>query len=161
MSRTRVTRGAVQRALAAFAPDGVIEAPRKRDKPRRLELPVHVKILNELRACLPVGAVVYHIANGEARSAAAGARLKEMGVLPGMPDLCVLWRKQAIYIEVKAPPGIGKRGKPFAPRRPSAAQNETIAAIISNGFPVAVVDNIDAARAFLVGLGVKLREARP
>ena len=147
-------------AAALYAPDGTIPEKPTRRKPRRLEHPVHVAILNGLRACLPVGAVVYHIGNGEARSAAAGARLKEMGVLPGMPDLCVLCRRQAIYFEVKAPTGIGRRGKQLAPRRPSDAQRETIAAIIANGFPVAVVDNIDAAKAFLTGLGIKLREVR-
>ena len=147
-------------AAALYAPEGTIPEKPTRRKPQRLELPVHVKVLNDLRACLPVGAVVYHIANGEARSAAAGARLKAMGVLPGMPDLCVLYRKQAIYFEVKAPTGIGKRGKQLAPRRPSEAQRETIAAIIANGFPVAVVDNIGAAKAFLTGLGIKLREVR-
>ena len=156
---TRTTARARNVARALYSPGDPIPERPQRAKPRRLELPVHVAIFNGLSACLPVGAVVYHIGNGEARSAAAGARLKAMGVLPGMPDLCVLYRKQAIYFEVKAPTGIGKRGKPLAPRRPSEAQRETIAAIIANGFPVAVVDNIGAAKAFLVGLGVKLREA--
>lgn len=154
----RATVHARRVAAALYAPDGEIPEKPAREKARDLEGPVHLAILRWLRLVLPPDAVPFHIGNGEARDARDGVKLKEMGVLAGVPDLLILCAGRAIFIEVKAPPDIGKKGAPLAPRKPSRAQKETIAAIIGAGFPVAVVDSIDGARAFLRGLGVRLRE---
>lgn len=52
----------------------------------------------------------YHPANGEARTAIAGARLKRMGVRPGTPDIILHWMDlerghQSGAIELKATKG--------------------------------------------------------
>lgn len=50
--------------------------------------------------------ICWHTPNGEDRHARVGAKLRLMGVLPGVPDLCfVLPSGRAAFIEVKAPKG--------------------------------------------------------
>lgn len=46
--------------------------------------------------------VYYHPPNGEARSARTGGKLKAMGVVPGVPDFClVLDGGRAAFLELK------------------------------------------------------------
>lgn len=48
----------------------------------------------------------FHCPNGEARSPRTGARLKRMGVRPGVPDLCfVLPGGQSAFLELKSGSG--------------------------------------------------------
>ncbi len=68
------------------------------------------------------GLTWFHPANGEARSAITGAKLKAMGVKAGMPDIMILDDPCAdvgtgpewcgLAIELKAPDAKGKRPKP-------------------------------------------------
>lgn len=48
---------------------------------------------------------LFHIPNGKARSKREAAILKGMGVVPGIPDLCYVFRGRAHFIEVKAQGG--------------------------------------------------------
>ena len=73
---------------------------------------IHRACLEYLRLTLP-GAVLHHSPNEQAlsgadRAAAARvtARLKGMGMLPGFPDILVLWQGRAWGIEVKGPKGL-------------------------------------------------------
>lgn len=66
----------------------------------------------------PALRALYHIPNGGARSAAAGARLKDMGTKAGMPDLCLPVIRStseqlsgALYIELKKPGGSPKENQ--------------------------------------------------
>lgn len=54
-----------------------------------------------LDAALPADALWYHVPNGEARSKAAGGKLKAYGVLAGVADWIIQWRGKTIYIELK------------------------------------------------------------
>ena len=72
---------------------------------RDRETLIHVAILHYLRAVLP-DCVVAHVPNGGQRSAIAGARMKRLGTVPGMPDLMVLLPAgKVLFFEVKAPNG--------------------------------------------------------
>ena len=65
------------------------------------------------------GLTWFHPANGEARSAITGAKLKAMGVKAGVPDIMILdepmphgWFLHGLAIELKAIDAKGKRPKP-------------------------------------------------
>ena len=63
-------------------------------------------IVKALRKILPDTVLMYHCPNGGKRSARSGAQFKNMGVLPGVPDLCfVLPSGRAAFIEIKQPGG--------------------------------------------------------
>ncbi len=65
------------------------------------------------------GLTWFHPANGEARSAITGAKLKAMGVKAGICDILIFdtpdvrgWYRCGLAIELKAPDAKGKRPKP-------------------------------------------------
>lgn len=58
-----------------------------------------------LDMALPSDAVWFAIPNGEKRSVTTGARLKRIGVKAGAPDLLIIYRGRAHFIELKAPDG--------------------------------------------------------
>ena len=59
-----------------------------------------VSFVNWFRAKYPQY-TMFHIPNGELRSPFVGAKLKRMGVLPGVPDLYVIELKLAIEMKTK------------------------------------------------------------
>ena len=83
--------------------------PAKRARVDR-EGPVHIACLNWLRGSLP-GALVHHSPNemsitaDRISKAIAQSKSKKLGMVPGFPDLLVLWQGHAWFIEVKAPGG--------------------------------------------------------
>src|SRR5918999_659594 len=73
-------------------------------RPKVSETALHMEVVRFLRYALPDGVVFYHCPNGEKRDAAAGGKLKAMGVQAGVPDLCfVLPMGKAAFIELKRP----------------------------------------------------------
>lgn len=81
------------------------------------EIHIHIYLVSFLKKLQLAGLdfVVFHVPNGEARSKRDGGKLKMMGVIPGVPDLCVMLRDKVFFIELKASAG-----------RPSTAQEEFI-----------------------------------
>lgn len=61
--------------------------------------------------------------------------LKKMGMLPGVPDICILYQGETVFIEVKA---LGKK--------PSDKQLNIHTLIKEIGFNVYVVDNFEDAK---------------
>lgn len=115
---------------------------------RHRELPIHVAALNYLRAVLPEPAIVAHLPNGGQRTAKAGALMKRMGTVAGMPDLiCILPAGRTLYFEIKAPRG-----------RPSPAQEDLWKRMAVLGHTCAKVSSIDEVRRTLEALGIKTRE---
>lgn len=51
---------------------------------------------------LPDDAVYFAIPNGGGRSKVEAAIFKATGVKAGIPDLCVIWKERAFFIELKA-----------------------------------------------------------
>lgn len=61
-------------------------------------------VVQYLTLSMPDDVFWYHCPNGEYRSKRTAARLKLMGVMPGVPDLCFVLRSgRAAFIELKAP----------------------------------------------------------
>ncbi|MEI8165015.1 MAG: hypothetical protein WCG26_01515 [Chloroflexales bacterium] len=98
---------------------------------------------------VPVLARVFHIPNGEARDARVGAKLKRMGVKPGMPDLClpVPWGAfHGLYIELKRADG----------GRTRLVQGDWHAFLRGQNYAVVVAAGwVEAARAMVDYLGLR------
>ena len=108
----------------------------------RHEDPIHIAIIDYLKATLPHGWVIQHTPN-KPRSKIAGAQEKRMGALAGWPDIAVYGRNSnngitpvAYFLEVKAPKG-----------RVSEAQHIVHDKLNDLGFPITVVRSIDDVRA--------------
>jgi len=94
--------------------------------------------------------IVFHVANGGLRSKPAAARLKWMGVLPGVPDLIlVLPSGRTAFWECKTPKGgLSPEQKTFIDR------------LTELGHSWGIVRSIDDARRELAALGIETKEAR-
>ena len=99
---------------------------------------LQITIVQWLRRNAPE-AVVFHTPNGGSRNAREGQKLKDMGVLAGVPDLIVLWPGGKLAIELKSDKG-----------RTSQDQKDVLAKFEACGFPVAVcrsqIEVIEALR---------------
>lgn len=122
-----------------------------RAAPRQREMVLHRTILSFLRAVLPRGAVLHHSANEFGMSGDAVARQiaknKSMGMVVGWPDLEIIYRGTANFLEVKAPG-----------ENPSDAQKACHEAIRQAGCDVAVVRSIDDVRDALRRWKIETRE---
>lgn len=82
----------------------------KRRDPRHVsELSIHISVIDALRQFAAPGVVFYHAANGELRDKRAAAKLRAMGVRPGVADISLLipatpWARPA-YMELKSTKG--------------------------------------------------------
>lgn len=63
-------------------------------------------IVEYFRWSLPDDAVYFAVPNGGKRHAKEAARMVGLGVRAGIPDLCVIWRGQAYFVELKAARGV-------------------------------------------------------
>ena len=59
------------------------------------------QVVKFLQWALPSDAFFFAIPNGGRRNAREAARLKKQGLVPGVPDLCVVWRATVRLIELK------------------------------------------------------------
>jgi hypothetical protein len=92
--------------------------------------------------------LVFHCANGGYRTKAEAARLKWIGVVPGVPDLILLLRKgRCAFWEVKTPKGAL-----------SPEQKAFIARLTELGHSWGIVRSIDDARRELAALGIETKE---
>lgn len=110
---------------------------------RRPEQALQRAVIQYLDAVLPQDAWAFHVPNGGGRTKIEGAIFKAMGVRAGIPDLCIVYRGKAHWIEMKA--GKGK------------ATDTQIAAhmrLAECGCPVAIArsldDVIEALRLFVI-----------
>jgi len=77
--------------------------PKKKRKPR--ELGLHKFTAQYLAFAAHHDVLFFHCPNGEARSAATGAKLKAMGVLAGVADFVILRGGFCFFLELKGPKG--------------------------------------------------------
>ncbi|MGO9006617.1 MAG: VRR-NUC domain-containing protein [Beijerinckiaceae bacterium] len=70
--------------------DGRKVRPRKAPKVKPKELSLHIAIVATLRRYAKPDWLFWHTANGEWRDIRTAAKLKAMGVRPGVPDLLLL-----------------------------------------------------------------------
>ncbi len=110
---------------------------------------VQAAILQWLRLVLP-DADVTHVPNGGLRGKREAAKLKWLGVVPGVPDLVVILPEgRTVWLEVK------RTGT-----YPTPEQRALHARWRGLGHTVAVVRSVEDARAALDAAGVSHREVR-
>jgi hypothetical protein len=82
--------------------------PKKLKAPTISEQTIHLGVAQLLHLTAPGYVMWWHTPNGEARSARTGAKLKRMGVRPGIPDFLLYdTRSGYLYaIEVKTAKGV-------------------------------------------------------
>ena len=100
----------------------------------------------QLAWSLPDDAVHFAIPNGLMRSKKARARAQGEGVMAGIPDLCVVHRGRAIFIELKSRRGVM-----------SPAQRSMLRKLEYCGCPVLLCRSAPEVEAGLRGLGVPLK----
>ena len=116
------------------------------------ERKVQISILRWLRTVMPK-AMIHHSVNEGNRGGKAGmldgARKKNMGMVPGFPDLIVLPYANigAFFIEVKAEKG-----------RVSPVQKQVHDMLDNLGYKVCVAKSVDDVRAFLQAEGIGFNE---
>ncbi|MEP3245141.1 MAG: hypothetical protein ABJN40_13345 [Sneathiella sp.] len=119
-------------------------------KPRKkMEFPeydLQCAVARFLAIALPPEAVWFHVPNGEKRSKLVSARLKEMGLKPGVPDILIYHRHQIYFIELK----VGSKGA-------SSYQCDMIEALEKNGAIGAICRSVEEVEDFLAAQGIQLR----
>jgi hypothetical protein len=121
--------------------------PRARDHNR--EAREQGAIVEWVRTVAP-NLIVFHPANGGWRSKAEAARFKWLGVLPGIPDLCVVGPDGIVrFIEVKSETG-----------SLSEAQRAMRDRLVAMRVPFAVAKGIDDVRRAFATWGISTREPR-
>lgn len=97
---------------------------------------------------LPDDALCFAIPNGGKRSKVVAALLKATGVKAGIPDLCIVWRGRALFVELKSARGSLSR-----------EQREMHRKLTFCGCEVWTVRALDQMEYLLRSLGMPLRAA--
>jgi VRR-NUC domain len=75
--------------------------------PQPSEVQIQISLIARLRLQARKDVLYWHTPNGELRDKRAAAKLKAMGVLPGVSDLVFVWteneRLKILFLELKAP----------------------------------------------------------
>jgi len=103
-------------------------------------------ICHFLTLALPADAVYFAVPNGGLRSPKVAARLRATGTRAGVPDLCIIHRGHALFLELKAAHGTM-----------SAVQKEMARRLIYAGAEVMLIRSIDDCERGLREAGVHLR----
>ena len=99
-----------------------------------------------LDRALPSDAAWFHPPNGGHRHPVVAAKLKAQGVKPGVPDVVIIWRGRAIFIELKAHKG-----------SLSDAQKAMQTRLVLSGAVVFdIARSLDEVEGFLRGVGIPL-----
>jgi hypothetical protein len=102
-------------------------------------------VIAYLRLALPHDGVAYAVPNGGLRSKKVAARLNGTGLVAGIPDIAVVYRGRALFIELKTRTGVV-----------SAAQRETMHKLIYAGADVMLCRSVPDVEAALRECGVPL-----
>ena len=101
-------------------------------RPHLPERALQAQVFTFLRLALPPDAVAFSVPNGD------GGKTTMPGTLSGVPDLCVIYRGRAIFIELKTPTG-----------RVSEHQAEVHTRLTAAGAVVAVCRSLEDVEGFL------------
>ena len=99
---------------------------------RHDERDLHKSCIQLLRHAAPPNCVFFHIPSGEYRRKATAALLQAMGVVPGLPDLVLIYKARILGIELKSTKG-----------RLNPAQKNMHECLRAAGCLVTVVRNIE------------------
>lgn len=100
-------------------------APRTRS---REEFALAKSVKQFLERALPRDAVFMSIPNEGRRSLKSAGELKSVGLLTGAPDLLIVWRGRAIFIELKTKTGCLSKPQRIVHKRLLAAEAEVMLA---------------------------------
>ena len=89
--------------MSAIATSSLLPEPAPR---RHLEDDLQRSFMQFLGPALGPRGVAYAIPNGGRRHAREAARMKGLGVMPGIPDIGICYEGRALYVEIKAPRGV-------------------------------------------------------
>lgn len=128
---------------AAVATSTLLPEPARR---RHLEDDLQRACCQFLAVALPPDATFFSIPNGGKRHRREAARMSGLGLRPGVPDLCVIHRGRAVFIELKAPRGVV-----------SAAQRAMAKLLIYCGAEVMLCKSVEELEAGLRECAVHLR----
>jgi hypothetical protein len=128
---------------AAVATASLLPSPPRR---RHEEANLQTQVMAFLRWALPPDAVANHAPGEGKRTKAAQAALVRSGYCKGWPDIEIIWRSRAYFIELKAPHGVV-----------SPAQRETHRRLIYAGAEVMLCKSLEQVEAALREAGMRLR----
>lgn len=113
------------------------------EMPPPKEVALHIQVADVLRVALSRDWFWFHCPNGELRDDRTAAKLKAMGVQPGVPDLSLI-SPAGLYhgLELK------RKGEPL-----SDDQDAFHAFAKARGWPIATADTFEAAVATLTAWG--------
>ena len=104
------------------------------------------QICHYLAVALPSDALFFAVPNGGLRSPKVAARMRGTGTRAGVPDLCVIFRGHALFLELKTPRGVM-----------SAAQKEMQKRLIYCGAEVMLIRSLEDCEKALREACVPLR----
>ena len=94
------------RKLSLGDETAAISQPAPLDAPRRMtEAEIHKAVVQHLNVRAEPGVFWFHPANGGKRSFSEGKLFKQMGVIPGVPDLILIKNGETFGLELKATGG--------------------------------------------------------
>ena len=102
------------------------------------EAALHAAVHHYLTVALPAGAIHHHSPNEGRRGWKAQRAIKQQGVRPGWPDIEIIWKGRAYFVELK-----------FGKNKLTPAQKNTIQALRDCGSPVALCRTIGDVHSFL------------
>lgn len=114
------------------------------------ELQLQISLVEWCRWKLRPDVLFWHTPNGEERDKRTAAKLKAMGVLPGVADLTFMWRAllglRVLFLELKA-----------TGRKQTVEQSAFGLAVQTMGASYHVVDNIDEAMRIIESYGLTMK----
>jgi len=120
--------------------------PDRRTVRRQSEAALQHAVMQYLALALPPDAIAHHSPGEGMRSLRAQRDLKRSGHVKGWPDIEIIWRGRAYFIELKAPRG-----------SLSAAQRETHRRLSYAGAEVMLCKSVEQVEAALREVCVPLR----
>lgn len=118
------------------------------------EQQIHISIVSYLRRVLPDGYILHHSRNegnrGGFKGKLDGQRGKQMGVMPGFPDLFLIIDGRSFGIEIK------REGAYQTATQKEAERNMQV-----QGIKYAVCRSVDDVRETLAAWGVRTKETPP
>ena len=147
---SRHSAAAVVRINAALVQRGLPTIKGQKPRTRRHdEDDLHMAVWSLICMRQARDVMVFHPANGGARSAREGARFKRMGVLAGVPDLVCIVKGRTYGLELKrAKTAITAKGTT------SPAQREIHAKWVAAGGEYGIARSVTEAQAVLTKWGV-------
>jgi hypothetical protein len=123
-----------------------LTAPPVKRKRAHVEDDLQCQVFAFLRLALPADAIPFAVPNGGFRIKAEAARLRKMGVTPGVADLAIIYQFRIYFIELKTIDGTM-----------SPDQKEFERRCAETGVPYAIVRSVEGAERRLQLWNIPLR----